>query len=86
MCSPNISFRKKVTLLCNSSKVLRVFKPGKDYIMKLKFMFYRIRFIFLKKEVVRNLRRTKKYSGKANQGIQMLQKINDEMKREVGME
>jgi len=54
--------------------------------MKLKFMFYKMRFNFLKKEVVRNLRRTKKYSGKANQGIQMLQKINDEMKREVGME
>jgi len=54
--------------------------------MKLKFMFYRIRFIFLKKEVVRNLRRTKKYSLKANKGIQMLQKINDKMKREVGME
>ena len=54
--------------------------------MKLKFMIHRVQFILLRKEVIRNLRRTKKYSGKANQGIQMLQKINDEMEREVGME
>ena len=54
--------------------------------MKLKFMFYKMRFIYRKKEVIRDLRRTKKYSGKVNQGIQKLQKINDEMKREVGME
>ena len=54
--------------------------------MKLKFMFYKMRFNFLKKEVVRNLKKTKKYSGKANQGIQEMTKINDEMKREVGME
>ena len=53
--------------------------------MKLKFMFYKMRFNFQKREVIRNLKKTKKYSGKVNQGIQMLQKINDEMKREIGM-
>ncbi len=47
---------------------------------RLKFKIYQMRFNLLKKEVIRNLKRTKKYSGKANQGIQMLQKINDEMK------
>ena len=54
--------------------------------MKLKFMIHRVQFILLRKEVIRNLQKTKEYSRKANQGIQMLQKINDEMKREVGMD
>ena len=53
--------------------------------MKLKFMFYKMRFNLLKREVIRDLRMAKKYSGKVNQGIQMLQKINDEMKIEIGM-
>ena len=54
--------------------------------MKLKLMFYKMRFNFIKKEVVRNIRRTEKYSWKTNKGIQILQKINDEMKREIKME
>ena len=54
--------------------------------MKLKIMLYKMRFNFLEKEVIRDIRRTEKYTWKVNQNIEKLEKINDEMKREVGME